>query len=277
MGNCKHCGKPAGFLRRSHKECKNKHRTAKEKVESLIENADLDNSTPESINTQIQVVSDSGHINGKDLSDALLTGWEKAVNRAFDDGILTKDEDELLYELLNTLPIPEESSDRNGAKTKLVRGAILREVMNGEIPERISIIGDFPFNLQKSETLIWLFQDVEYLEDKTRTQYVGGSQGVGIRIAKGVYYKVGAFKGERISTSETTHVDTGLFGITNKHIYFSGDEKSFRIKLDKIVSFKPSENGITIHKDTASAKPQSFITDDGWFTYNLVKNLAKLM
>jgi len=36
----------------------------------------------------------------------------------------------------------------------------------------------------------------------------------------------------------------------------------------------PYSDGIGIHRDAASAKPQIFVTGDGWFTYNLVVNLA---
>ena len=75
-----------------------------------------------------------------------------------------------------------------------------------------------PFNFQKSETLVWLFNNVVYLEDKTRTQYVGRSSGVSIRIAKGVYYRVGAFQGQPISRTERIHVDTGAMAVTSKHI-----------------------------------------------------------
>lgn len=64
--------------------------------------------------------------------------------------------------------------------------------------------------------------------------------------------------------------------ITNKHIYFSGNNKNFRINYKKIISFKPYSDEIEIQRDTATAKPQIFLTDDGWFTYNLVMNLANL-
>tara|TARA_R110000868_G_scaffold189695_2_gene433077 strand:+ start:122429 stop:122581 length:153 start_codon:yes stop_codon:yes gene_type:complete len=49
-----------------------------------------------------------------------------------------------------------------------------------------------------------------------------------------------------------------------------------RIKLDKIVSFQPYDDGLGVQRDAATAKPQSFITGDGWFIYNLVMNVAKL-
>jgi hypothetical protein len=130
----------------------------------------------------------------------------------------------------------------------------------GKVPERMAIQGHVPFNLQKTEKLIWVFQNVDYYEQKTRREYVGGSRGVSVRIAKRVYYRVGAFKGHRVERTETVHAATDLLGVTNKHIYFAGDAKSFRIRHDKIVSFEPYSDGIGVQRDAATAKPQLFVT-----------------
>ena len=73
-----------------------------------------------------------------------------------------------------------------------------------------------------------------------------------------------------IDRTERVHVDTGLVAVTTKQIYFSGADTAFRIPYPKIVSFEPFSNGLGILKDGASAKPQVFVTHDGWFTYNLV-------
>ena len=114
--------------------------------------------------------------------------------------------------------------------------------------------------------MVWVFRPCDYLEDKTRRQYVGGSQGVSFRIAKGVYYRIGAFHGQPIDHTERVQVDTGIVVATNKNIYFAGPAKSLRIPYAKIVSFQPFDNGIGIIRDAASAKPQIFVTHDGWFT-----------
>ena len=114
----------------------------------------------------------------------------------------------------------------------------------------------------------------EYIEQKIKREYVGGSAGVSIRIARGVYYRIGAFKGHPIEKSHAVHVDTGILGITNKHIYFYGHNKKFRIKYEKIVSFESYSDGIGLQKDAVTAKPQIFVTGDGWFTYNLITNLS---
>jgi hypothetical protein len=92
----------------------------------------------------------------------------------------------------------------------------------------------------------------------------------------GLYYRVGAFKGEPVYSTERQLVDQGTVFITNKHIYFSAPAKSLRVPYSKIVAFQPFEDGIGITRDAQTAKPQIFKTGDGWFSYNLVTNLAAL-
>jgi hypothetical protein len=97
-----------------------------------------------------------------------------------------------------------------------------------------------------------------------------------VRIVKGVYYHTSGFQGHPIDRTVRQLVDTGLFVVTDKNVYFVGPQKSLRIPYGNIVSFVPFSDGIALTRDAASAKPQVFVTNDGWFTYNLVTNLAKL-
>jgi len=77
-----------------------------------------------------------------------------------------------------------------------------------------------------------------------------------------------------INETKLTLVDQGILCITNKNIYFGGKIKSFRIPYNKIVSFTSYSDGIGIHRDSVNAKLEAFSTNDGWFTYNLLVNLA---
>jgi len=283
MGKCNFCGEPAGLFRSSHKECKvkneeeiKKYVDATVKITSKIGTIGIQGGDLVALEKEIKYFSESFNLDKIAIEATIIPAWEESVERAFDDGVLTEKEEENLTNLINHFSLTQLQLDENGAYTKIVQGAILRDIMNGIIPERVNFDGNLPFNLQKTEKIIWVFQNVEYYEQKKRTQYVGGSQGISIRIAKGLYYRTGAFKGERVETHETIHADTGLLGITNKHIYFSGSSKSFRIRHDKIVSFEPFSDGIGLQRDAATAKPQSFVTNDGWFTYNLITNAAQL-
>ena len=158
----------------------------------------------------------------------------------------------------------------------MVQAGVLRDLLEGKITKRIDVTGELPFNLQKSEELVWAFNGVKYFEVRSRTSYSGGYSGVSVRVAKGLYYRTGSFRGSPSVTSEAIQVDTGVLGVTTKHIYFSGSQKSFRVPYQKIVSFIPYNDGFGLQRDAQTAKPQSFVVGDGWFVYNLVANLAKL-
>ena len=44
----------------------------------------------------------------------------------------------------------------------------------------------------------------------------------------------------------------------------------------RTVSFEPYRDGSGIMRDAQTAKPQTFVTGDGWFVYNLATNLAQM-
>ena len=132
-----------------------------------------------------------------------------------------------------------------------------------------------PFNLLKSENLYWVFHNVPYYLEKVERERVGRRQGVSVKVVSGVYYNTGTFRSRTVERLVTKHVDTGILGVTDKHIYFAGDHEKFRVRYDRIVTFDPYEDGIGIMREVASARPQTFKTGDGWFIYNLVTTLAQ--
>ena len=206
----------------------------------------------------------------------LVRAWEEAVEGAIEDGLVSLDEENALAKYPNHFGITQEELNRNGAQTTLIQAAVIRDVTQGIVPQRQNIEGRVPFNLMKSETLVWVIQDVDYLETVVRRERRGTSHGVSIRVARGLYYSPRQFRSRPIEWEETVHQDTGLLGITTKHIYFAGARKKFRVRYDRIVSFDPYDDGFGIMREAQSAKPQTFRTGDGWFPYNLVTNLAQI-
>jgi hypothetical protein len=95
---------------------------------------------------------------------------------------------------------------------------------------------------------------VEFYEPTVKTYYRGGYSGVSIKIAKGLYYRTGAFRGNPVRSSEMTLIGSGLLGITNMHIFFSSLNKNFRIPYNKIITFNPYEDGLGLQKDGTTLK-----------------------
>jgi hypothetical protein len=238
-------------------------------------NAYLNPDDPKAVQEKLSDLSRSSYQSADALKLALLQGWQEALDKILEDNVLSEDEERCLVETPGKFGITKEELRAVEGWPRVVKAVVLRDVLAGRIQSRVTVNFAVPFNFQKGETLLWLFQNVRYGESRTRTQYVGSSQGVSIRIMRGVYYRVGAFKGERVQSSELVMVDAGLLGITDKHLYFAGSTKGLRIPYRKVASFTPYSDGIGVYRDAVTAKQQVFITEDGWFTYNLVTNLAQ--
>ncbi|MBC7347859.1 MAG: hypothetical protein H5U00_10505 [Clostridia bacterium] len=279
MGTCVYCGKPAGFLRKKHRECAEKRNRGWAEMVGLAKATALGEGPEgslEDLTDRLAGIANGSLVPPDQVREALIAGWEQAATHFLEDGNLDPQEERRLVLFAEHFGLAQNDLNKNGIYAQFVKGAVLRELMEGKVPSRFHAVGALPFNFQKSETLIWAFENVAYYEEKTRREYVGGSHGVSFRIAKGVYYRVGSFRGRPVETTERVHIDTGLLAVTTKHLYFQGRTKTFRVRLDKVVSFMPYSNGVGIQRDAATAKPQFFITGDGWFTYNLLINAAKL-
>ena len=119
----------------------------------------------------------------------LIRAWEEAVEGAIEDGIVTLDEENALSQYLDRFGLTAADVNTGGTHTSLVQAAVIRDVTMGIIPHRQNIQGRGPFNLMKSETLVWVIDGVDYLETVTRRERRGTSHGVSVRVAKGLYYR----------------------------------------------------------------------------------------
>ena len=119
----------------------------------------------------------------------LVRAFEAAVEGVLEDGLLSFDEENALARYLDHFGIDQAHADRNGAQTSMVQAAVIREITEGVVPQRQNLTGRVPFNLMKSEKLVWVMQDVDYLEIVTRRERRGWFQGLSIRITRGVYYR----------------------------------------------------------------------------------------
>ena len=224
---------------------------------------------------ELETALHESELSESERRQVLAQAWEAAVEGSLEDGVLSLDEENALSRYLDHFNLSQSDVDRNGAHHSMIQSAVIREAAEGIIPNRLGNIGRVPFNLMKSEQLVWVIDRVDYYEVKTRRERRGSSHGASIRVAKGLYYRPSTFRSRPVEWEETVHADTGMLGITSKHIYFHGPRKRFRIRYDRIVSFEPYKDGVGVMRDAQTAKPQSFKTGDGWFAYNLITNLAQ--
>ena len=228
----------------------------------------------DTLQKELTNIAETNFIEKGQVRVALSEGLNAAAEILFDDGLLTRAEEKHLRDYISHFSL--ERSSRSDIVSRLDRGDALRELFEGRLPDSSHFVQmDLPFNFQKSESLVWVFPDVNYYERRTRRIRQGASHGVSVRLMRGLYYQPRVFQSESIERNVTEYVDKGTVAVTDKHIYFSGQEKSFRVNYSRIVSFDGYADGFSLVRDAASARPQIFITGDGWFSYNLVSNLAQ--
>ncbi len=287
MGACKYCGDSAGFLRGEHKECSDRHERASHAIKDLCVDAVLNNADLDALPSRIREAASKGFMEMSDdeLVDTLSSGWCIAVQESMEDHSLSSSEKRGLNRYRERFGLTEEQLDSRGHFRLFRMMNLLGSLSDSGIVPRFdrraarAEFGQLPFNFMKSEALIWVFDDVGYMEQITRREYRGSSMGASFRVAKGVYIRPGTFRGRTVESKSMERTDSGMLGITTKHIYFGGKEKRFRVRLEKIVSFEPYSNGLGIMRDTARAKPETFILEgvfDSWFLINVIETLMDM-
>ena len=262
-------------MRSQHAECREKHVTATTKIPLFFAQWFDSPLPPARFHELAAEVARTHYVGGPKFQELTLSGFGALIDKALADHLLTEAEEEKVIGLLREFnltvnDLPPEIGER------FIKCAILRELAAGRAPERVNVTGDLPLNLGREEKIIWVFQDVTYFTTRSRTQYVGGSHGASIRVMKGVYYRVGAFKGEPVRTEYLSEEGNGSLTITNKAIYFYASPKFVKLNPKKIIAVETFSDGISITRDAANAKPQTFKLDDPWFAANVITKLDDL-
>ncbi|HRH55287.1 MAG TPA: hypothetical protein PK609_00255 [Candidatus Paceibacterota bacterium] len=220
-----------------YKESKQRSLNKKEFEMSLVEAAAdgvLDDKEVEELKKR---QSDLG-LTDEETKRAKIGAYQTALVSAKSDGQITKEEEEELIRIQKHLGISDVEIAQN--KKELARLRLLNEIQLGNIPEV------FVPNLitEKDEKVYWA-EPAQLIEEKViKRRYEGGSQGVSLRIAKGVSYRVGGSRGHLVSETGLVPVGTGELVITNKRVVFRGDGKTFSIKLNKLLDVQVLSNGV---------------------------------
>jgi hypothetical protein len=185
----------------------------------------------------------SDEIEVKISEDVRKNYFNNFVQNAIKDERLTPDEEKEMEAICKSLNI-ETKVDENSQRI-LDRYKLYWVLENGEIPTI-----DVDLNLQRGE--ICYFKSFanwyEYRAVTKRIDYGGPT--AKIKIMKGVYYRVGSVKVNRVTSNELKLINSGDLYLTNKRLIFSGNDKNSTIKLEKVLSFTPYSDGVEIEKET---------------------------
>ena len=177
-----------------------------------------------------------------------------AYDRALADERLSPQEDAELKEIARSLNVTVQT-DGNSRRT-LDRYRLFWLIENGDVPPV-----DPGIKLYRNE-VCYATREVEWRELRrvtTGISYAGPT--TRIRMAKGVYWRMGHLRGMRHSSEMLMPVDAGTLYVTTKRLIFMGRLGNKTIRLNRILTFEPYSDGIEIKKD-AGRSPVLLFSDD---------------
>ena len=250
---CIYCGKSAGLFHKKHNECEQKRNDTLIKLRDMV-----------GINgfEDMRVLALEGYVKPDELRQIIKDGFASLMRGHMAVGFVTKknevEADKYMAEYgITDMQIASDNTLYN-IFSDYSESIKMREVSENADYEVIEWRNRCPAALGKTEKIIWMYTSVECLEDKKRTRYVGGSQGVSIRIMKWMSYRIGNHRGEKISEEYTQSMGRGDLYITTKNIIFCGP-KPLKIPLTKVLTMKSYSNGTGGVKDGANPKEYTFL------------------
>jgi hypothetical protein len=151
--------------------------------------------------------------------------------------------------------------------------------------------------LQPGESRLAEFGTVLYRKSVMVSSHTGGYNGVGVRVASGLYYRFGGYAGHTVSSPEMQNVDNSFLILTDRGMYYAGQQTTFRIPYNSILRFKPYPDGLGFFRNVGGGREEIFTVINatltslatsgspyhpdnaitlhvGWFLYNLVTFLT---
>ena len=118
MGNCRHCGQNAGFLRKQHSQCRDLHATGVQEMTQLAAQAAGSPGFSEvALRQTLRAIAARAHATEDGISQVIADGWAQGVSHAMSDGIITQDEETQLRHFRDRLVSGDDRLVSEGVST----------------------------------------------------------------------------------------------------------------------------------------------------------------
>jgi hypothetical protein len=186
--------------------------------------------------TSLSVLADKER---RTLQDETFTNYAEAV---LADDHLTPEEEGAFRAVTEALQIPEESLTQIGQHRDIFMRLVVAQLNDG----RLGVL-DSPRLIAKASEVVHAETSAALMKEVTIRQFQGGSSGVSFRIAKGVRYHVGGFKGQSVVIGTELQVqDSGVLSVSSSRVVFLGEKKMMEFLYAKLVGLEVFNDGVRL-------------------------------
>jgi hypothetical protein len=265
MAACASCGGQIGLSRRLRgaTRCDDCERRAKAARDSALLEYDsavaaviaVGHAGPETVHLgELERVITEG---GGSFEDRKLAAFRRVLDEALQDEVLTGEEER---RLLDTCEALYRTTDRvTSVLAPYVAPLFIAKVNDGRLPV---VATGGQLLLRKGEVL-HVEVPATTLKEVIQREFRGGSQGVSIPVAKGVRYRVGAFRGHMVEVGRSwVPEDSGTLSVSSQRMVFTGQRRSIELAYAKLLNLSVFTDGLQVHVSNRQ-KPSTFRLQNG--------------
>lgn len=233
-------------------------------VEAVIRNGKVDSFEKENLEKLRQDLLIPDKIASKIFEKSAKERLQEFLDNAISDERISPEEETELLTISNNLGI--EFDANKASKGKLEKFKLYWQLENSALPELMSDI-----NLQKNE-ILHFHTEINWYEQRRVTKRINyGGPIARIKIAKGIYYRLGSVGVQPVSEDVLQMIDSGKLYLTNKRVIFMGARGNKTININKILDFLPYKNGVDLQKDSGKSPFLEFEDNIDVFSLILVR------
>ena len=208
--------------------------------------------------------------------ELLLQAWETAVARQLGNVGIDLDREAALLCYARHFDLDDAQLDHHGMLRQFVQGAAIAEAAAGLVPQRMNFPEGAPASalLRRSEQPVWLFDDVECCLGQLPPKPSTTITGVAAPGRNLPYYRPQSFVDRHVPDQGWESVARGQSVVASEHLHFRGPGLSIRLAYGSVVHWEPYHDGIGAVPRAQPNRLVVFRNGDGWFIYNLTRNLA---
>ena len=274
---CTYCGERTGIFKSAHARCHKQSLDAKQRILDLMIDSFKKKEDFVKLKPKLEKIAHENFIDDLLLTKISAYVYKQIAEACIDQAKWSVEVEEILYKFQDAFSPDTQHLVLWGVPSKVRNAMIIHSLERGVIPYEDTADGiSVGILFQRGEKPVYNHLGASLFQQVTRTHYRGGHAGFSFRVARGLYFRSGGFRGEPVSTTEMKEIDYGDVVITDKNFYFKSPAKSLRIPFTKIISLEPYSDGLGIQTDGARSQTMIMQGVNGWFMYNMISLLVQI-
>ena len=275
MAKCIHCGKPTGLFRRYHADCRAKYDLAMTMIPAFFEKALNSSLAADRFDELLRNAAAASYVTPLQLRALAIAGISAMTQATLADHLLTDAEEERIIDIADAVGLTLDAIPK--ADDKLIKANVLRELDSGRIPDRVTVIGALPIDLEPDEAVVWIFNQTKtYRSNRPKTDETVEPPATSPIAHLPLYYSVSTLGEDGGNTAGLVEESVGDLVVTTRQLFMIWNERQRSFPYSKIAGFHARRDGFLITRGPAQDRVVLFAVDDPWFAANLVARLLRM-